>query len=151
MRTHRASPTATAGWAATIILTTTFTALIVSSAHAAAGSDHLSLGERLNPGQSISHVTTNNSRVELVMQTDGNLVLYNDGLAGSGRRVCWAANTKSNGYQAIYQTDGNFVVYNRAGKPTWASNTQRDGGTTTNINSYGQLWAGNKDISGYCE
>ena len=85
------------------------------------------------------------------MQTDGNLVLYNDGNAAHGKRVCWASNTQYNGYYATYQSDGNFVVYNRAGLPTWASHTQNDGGTTTNISKWGQLWAGWSAVSGFCQ
>ncbi|MFF0866556.1 hypothetical protein ACFYUV_32700 [Nonomuraea sp. NPDC003560] len=60
---------------------------------------------------------------KLIMQSDGNLVLYNNG------RAVWAANTtetltKPSGYRAEFQTDGNFVVY--AYNPPivrWASNT----------------------------
>lgn len=54
----------------------------------------------------------------LVMQTDGNLVLYTNGKAS------WASNTHGNpGAKALLQDDGNFVVYSSAGKALWASHT----------------------------
>ena len=120
------------------------------TAQAAAGTDRLYRGESLQPGQRLVNTVQNGSRVELVMQTDGNLVLYNTGTPAHGRRACWASNTQNNGYRAVYQSDGNFVVYNRAGGPTWASNTRDDGGRTVNINNYGQLWAGWKQLSSFC-
>ena len=125
--------------------------LIAPTAQAAAGTDHLYRGETLYPGQRLVRYTANRTQVELVMQTDGNLVLYNDGGAGHGKRVCWASNTQFNGYYAMYQADGNFVVYDAHARPTWASHTQNDGGTTVNINAYGQFWAGLKRISSFCQ
>lgn len=56
---------------------------------------------------------------ELVVQTDGNLVLYSNGIA------TWASNTAgsgSNNYLAM-QNDGNLVLYNSANKAIWASGT----------------------------
>jgi hypothetical protein len=54
----------------------------------------------------------------LIMQDDGNLVLYSKTSDWS-----WASNTEGNpGAFAIVQNDGNFVVY--LGRfPKWASNT----------------------------
>lgn len=123
---------------------------LAGSAEAAAGTDHLYRGETLQRNQKLVRSTQNGSRVELVMQIDGNLVLYNNGTPTHGRRVCWASNTANNGAYAVYQSDGNFVVYNSARRPTWASHTQNDGGSTVNINNYGQLWAGNKRLSSFC-
>ena len=124
--------------------------LAAPSAEASAGTDHLYRSESLFPGQRLTRYVQNGSRVDLVMQTDGNLVLYNNGTPTHGKYACWASNTQYNGYYAIYQRDGNFVVYNRSGRPTWASGTQNDGGTTVNINNYGQLWAGWKRLSSFC-
>ncbi|MFC4118093.1 hypothetical protein [Nonomuraea zeae] len=60
---------------------------------------------------------------QLIMQTDGNLVLYNNGRAvfATGTTETW---TQPPAYKAEFQTDGNFVVYNY-NPPTarWASNT----------------------------
>ncbi len=84
---------------------------------------------------------------KLIMQKDGNLVIYSV-LDGS---VCWASNTQYHGYKAVYQTDGNFVVYDSSGKPTWASHTQHKGGTTTNLNTYGGLYVGTTRVTSNCE
>lgn len=136
--------------AAAILLAAAASPGVAGAAQTAAGTDHLYRGETLQRNQRLVRYTQNGSRVELDMQIDGNLVLYNDGTPTHGRRVCWASNTANNGAYAIYQRDGNFVVYNAKGAPTWASHTQNDGGTTVNINNYGQLWAGNKRLSSFC-
>ena len=56
----------------------------------------------------------------LVMQTDGNLVIYT-----SGGKPVWASNTNGTGNNntLVMQTDGNLVIYTSGGKPVWASNT----------------------------
>ncbi len=60
------------------------------------------------------------ARFSLVMQTDGNLVLYEAGVTAA----LWASNTAgSAGALAVMQDDGNFVVYTAAGTPVWSSNT----------------------------
>jgi hypothetical protein len=128
---------------------------IPQAAEAAAGQSYLTRGQSLSSGQSISTYTQAGARTWLIMQSDGNLVLYTTGTPGTGpRRACWASNTTDNGLNshAVYQQDQNFVVYAGFGAytATWASNTRNDGGTTVNINRYGQLWAGWKQISGFC-
>lgn len=51
----------------------------------------------------------------LVMQPDGNLVLYNP--AGA---AVWASWTPGRGPSSIYiQSDGNLAIYNAQGQPTW--------------------------------
>lgn len=63
--------------------------------------------------------TGTNSGTSLVMQGDGNLVLYN--WAG---QALWS--TATNGYpdaRLLVQNDGNMVVYSASGSPRWASNT----------------------------
>lgn len=53
----------------------------------------------------------------LSMQTDGNLVYYDDG------HTIWDSGTAGGpGYLAIMQTDGNLVVYSN-GTARWASHT----------------------------
>ena len=79
--------------------------------------------DRLNPNETLR---TNQSRQSgdgrylLIMQTDGNLVLY-----APGSQPIWASNTAGNpGAWTIMQaSDGNLVVYSAANKPLWASNT----------------------------
>ncbi|NYI03951.1 hypothetical protein [Allostreptomyces psammosilenae] len=63
-----------------------------------------------------------NGRASLIMQGDGNLVLYCDGEPVWQARDVWP-----NGYVAVFQSDGNFVVYDIDGNPIWASNTAGQG------------------------
>jgi hypothetical protein len=80
-------------------------------------------------------------RFKLVMQDDGNLVLYH--VAPTGSFALWQSDTwhKGAGWtadNAIMQTDGNFVVYS----PTavqWASNTWNQPGSTLAVQTDGNL------------
>lgn len=139
----------------TLAATTAAVVATVTSAPgaaAAAGQDHLTKGQSLSVGQQLQRTTYGGALTWLVMQSDGNLVLYTAGAAGTGRHVCWATNTYPNpGSHAVYQSDGNFVVYNNRGRATWASGTQHAGGSTVNISPHGQLWAGYKALSSFCD
>lgn len=89
---------------------------------------------------------------ELIMQTDGNLVLYN---YCSGGNAIWASNTNNTGAKVMYvQDDGNVVVYDDyANTAYWATGTdhnwtntslvvQNDGNLVVYRNSDGAaLWA----------
>ena len=78
--------------------------------------NQLTPGTRLNAGQSIS---STNGHYNLIMQQDGNLVLYN-----AAHQPLWASNTYQSGATyAIMQNDGNLVVYNDKNEVKWASNT----------------------------
>ncbi|MEV6973284.1 hypothetical protein [Kitasatospora sp. NPDC093806] len=55
---------------------------------------------------------------QLTMQTDGNLVITQN-----GKGAVWGAGTNGCGYKAVMQSDGNFVVYSASGRPCWASGT----------------------------
>jgi len=78
-------------------------------------SDHLNSGDVLHVNSSLSCTS---GRVFLVLQGDGNLVLYKN-----DSTPLWASHTDGKPVnQAIMQTDGNFVVYGPSG-PLWASNT----------------------------
>lgn len=86
--------------------------------------DTLNPNDWLNPGQFLQ---SKNKRVKLIMQKDGNLVLYGDGVA------LWNSGTNGRGAnRAFMQTDGNFVVYAGAGGPSatalWNSATAGLGG-----------------------
>jgi hypothetical protein len=81
--------------------------------------DTLIGGGALGIGQQLQ---SNNGRYVLVMQNDGNLVLY------AGPTVVWATNTWSlpiwlRPNRAVMQDDGNFVLYSPANNPAWASGT----------------------------
>jgi predicted Ser/Thr protein kinase len=73
-------------------------------------------------------------RSKLIMQTDGNLVLYDkDGTAR------WASQTSGAGNTAVFQADGNLVVYNAQTQPVWASNTGGANGATLKVLEDGNM------------
>ncbi len=90
-------------------------------APAPAARDRLDPDQRLDPGQ---RRVSADGRFDLIMQGDGNLVLY-----APGGRALWASRTVGNpGAWAIMQSDGNLVVYRRGQPPVpsaalWASRT----------------------------
>src|SRR5215472_1720317 len=107
--------------------------------------DQLHAGQQLNIGDQL--VSKN---VNLIMQGDGNLVLYRT-LYG---RPLWATNT--NGQPATFavmQGDGNFVVYSANGTPYWNTGTyghpgawlvlQGDGNLVVYNSAGNPLWASN--------
>ncbi|MBP2173106.1 hypothetical protein J3E05_001438, partial [Methanococcus voltae] len=56
---------------------------------------------------------------KLVMQSDGNLVIYK-----KDNKPIWASNTDGKGgNKLVMQSDGNLVIYKKDNKPIWASNT----------------------------
>jgi len=62
---------------------------------------------------------SSNGYYYLVMQRDGNLVLYNN-----KDYAVWASNTsRTDANHAIMQSDGNLVLYNKNGKVIWATGT----------------------------
>ncbi|QIB48905.1 lectin [Streptomyces aureoverticillatus] len=67
----------------------------------------------LNHNESVSSNTA-----RLVMQSDGNLVIYDE-----FNRARWATRTVGQGWTTSFQEDGNLVVYTRNGRAVWASNT----------------------------
>ncbi|MFE5137021.1 protein kinase [Streptomyces fagopyri] len=73
-------------------------------------------------------------RSQLIMQTDGNLVLYDE--SGKAR---WASRTQGAGNTAVFQEDGNLVVYSAQAKPLWASNTQGAAGTALKVLEDGNM------------
>ena len=110
--------------------------------------DRLGVDQQLTTGGTL---TAANGTVTLVMQSDGNAVLYRarDGRAlwasatngrpvvrfvmqgdgnlvayGSDGHAWWASGTDGHpGSTAVLQDDGNLVVYDSGGTPRWASNT----------------------------
>lgn len=110
-----------------------------------AGCGQLGSGQTLSTGQAIQSC---DGRFSLAMQSDGNLVLYQQGsplwhtatygtdanravMQSDGNLVVygpsgakWHSATYNNpGAFLAVQTDGNAVVYSSAGSPLWASNT----------------------------
>ena len=125
---------------------------LVTSAQAAHLGSLLERGDTMYQGDYIERTLGarfNYQRVRLIMQSDGNLVLYALAKSNMTGKTCWGSNTVGRGTRAVYQTDGNFVVYN-GNTATWASNSVGDSGTTVDINWLGKLYVGFKQITGEC-
>lgn len=97
--------------------TATTATTAVSATSATAVSSLLTSGQYLKPGQ---YRRSPNGIYTLIMQTDGNAVLY------KGRTALWASVTNRKASTLIMQRDGNLVVISGR-TPVWASNT---GGST---------------------
>lgn len=101
----------------------------------AAGTDRLWPGEILYGGQ---RLYSPNGRSSLVMQTDGNLVVYH--IYASQWIAKWATGTNGvSGARVVMQTDGNLVVYDPQGHPRWASNTNGAYGSFVVMQNDGNL------------
>ena len=86
---------------------------------------------QLNANQS---VYSPDGRFRLVMQTDGNLVLY--GPSGA----LWSSQTNgTNATFAAMQVDGNLVVYTATGQPLWASGTSGHPASELDVQSDGNV------------
>jgi hypothetical protein len=112
----------------------------------AGGTDTLNSDQQLGPDQAI---VSSNGRYKLVMQSDGNLVIYSinhalwssrtagrspsklvmqsDGnlvIYDTQNRAYWSSITSGRGSsRLVMQTDGNLVIYDSANRPTWFSGT----------------------------
>ncbi len=88
-------------------------------------------GQRLRCGQKLS---SSDGRFSLVMQEDGNLVLYGP------RGAKWASNTwRKPSYEVRMQEDGNLVVYTESGHPLWASDTWGKNGAVLVVQNDGNM------------
>lgn len=93
--------------------------------------DSLGANGSLGANQSI---TSQNGKYTLIMQSDGNLVIYKQG------KAIWATNTQGKGGTwVVMQTDGNFVIYTPQSKPVWATNTRGKGGSWIVMQNDGNL------------
>jgi len=96
------------------------------------GSDRLTAGQQLATGQSLA---SPDGRYRLIMQTDGNLVVY-----APGQRPLWNSHTGGHtGARAVMQTDGNVVVYDGGGRALWSSDTWGYSGSQLVLQSDGNL------------
>lgn len=96
--------------------------VLAAASHAA---DLLAPGQSLGPGQSL---TSPNGEYTLVMQTDGNLVLYR-----YNSQVKWTANTHTKGgYKAVL--NGTLQVLNSSGKKVWESYIHDHSPDDNNVN-----------------
>jgi Phage tail lysozyme len=88
-------------------------------------------GQGLGPKETLHSC---DGRFNLIMQSDGNLVLY------MGNKALWATSTDGDdGYAMWMQTDGNFVLYNPYEHALWAAGTNSHGGSTLHIQDDGNL------------
>ncbi|MHB1843424.1 MAG: GH25 family lysozyme [Deltaproteobacteria bacterium] len=97
-----------------------------------AGCGKLNPGDGLGPGD---QVVSCQACFNLVMQGDGNLVLYQQ-----GKGALWSTKTNGqNGEAAVMQTDGNFVLYSSGGCPLWNSGTGGKSGASLAVQDDGNL------------
>ena len=74
----------------------------------------------LNPGEFLQVLNR-----KFVMQTDGNLVLYDvQGTVTFASNTAWGS---LNGSRVTFQADCNVVIYNSVGSVLWSSGTNRPG------------------------
>jgi hypothetical protein len=98
--------------------------------------DHSLVGFETLLGSASQNLTAPNQQFSLTMQTDGNLVLYNN-----HSRALWATNTigHSNSYLTNQPSDGNLVVYNSSGEAVWSAGTGGNPGDSLQVQSDGNL------------
>ena len=81
---------------------------------------------KLMPGQNLQRnesITSDNGYFKLILQNDGNLVLYQK-VALSSDIVKWATGTQVNNVkECLMQEDGNLVLYEFDSNPVWDSAT----------------------------
>lgn len=76
----------------------------------------------MTPGtilKSNQYLQSGNETFRLIMQSDGNFVLYEQATG----KALWNSGTRGTGNWAVMQTDGNLVVYNASNTPLWSSGT----------------------------
>ena len=75
-------------------------------------------------------------RYQLVLQDDGNLVIYD---LNAGHKAVWSSGTNGRAVNfAVMQTDGNFVIYGFPG-PVWATGTNGKGNCFITMQDDGNL------------
>lgn len=80
-------------------------------------------------------LTSNNGDFKLIMQGDGNLVVYRN----SDNKALWSSRTHNNpGAEAVMQGDGNLVVY-KNGVALWSTNTHNNPGSRVIMQHDGNL------------
>jgi surface antigen len=96
------------------------------------GSERLNSGQILRVGQ---YIVSPDVQYALVMQGDGNLVIY-----GNGFKPLWASNTSASGANfVVMQGDGNLVLYTSSYRAIWSSGTAGRGQSFLNMQDDGNL------------
>ena len=78
----------------------------------------------------------------LVLQQDGNLVMYQDIPVQGMGNVRWTTNTAGNGqapFKLLLQGDGNLVLYDKYATPIWSSRSAGRGGRVVKMQGDGNL------------
>ncbi|MFF4267225.1 hypothetical protein [Streptomyces virginiae] len=120
MRIHalrRALVPVLAACAVTALAPATASAVVPGQCRSSEGgyASDLRPGQRLDSGQSLVPTP---GKPELVMQSDGNLVVYATTYPGGPKLPLWYSGTYGNpGAYALMQEDGNFVIYKQGGGP----------------------------------
>ena len=98
-----------------------------------------SCGGVLYPGYEMgigADITSRLGHFRLIMQSDGNLVLYRQ----HDSKTIWNSNTANSGAKrAIMQDDGNFVVYTANNEAKWSSQTYGRPGNYLMVQDDGNL------------
>jgi hypothetical protein len=103
-----------------------------------------------------TQLVSSNGAYFLVVQEDGNLVLYVSSHFVPANAI-WNSKTNGRGcapYKLILQSDGNLVLYDKTNAPLWASNTvgkfanerlivQNDGNLVLYDGNNKAIWASN--------
>ncbi len=137
-----------ARWAAALVVAGTAGLGLVAPAPAQAtptSSTYLARGDNMTKNQAIIRVN-GAATWQLIMQSDGNLVLYYR--AWYGTTVCFSTNTQGRGDRAIYTLGGDLTVIDSRGFRLWHSGANT--GTTVDISAYGHLYVGYAPMNNTC-
>ncbi len=117
--------------------------LNVVSPISASSATNMTVNSTLTPGH---YILSPDKQSTLILQKDGNLVLYSNFKAQWSSRTAGKSSSK-----LILQSDGNLVLYDRSNKALWHSHTngnsgdhlslQTDGNLVIYSGSNGALWA----------
>lgn len=98
--------------------------------------DHSLLSGETLVGSFSQTLVAPNQQFSLTMQTDGNLVLYNN-----HSRALWSSNTAGNpgSYLTNQPQDGNLVLYAESGTAAWSTGTGGNPGDSLQVQSDGNV------------
>jgi hypothetical protein len=102
-----------------------------SVARASAGTDRLTAGQQLNPGE---RLVSPGGQYALVMQGDGNLVEY-----APGNRAVWATGTNRANSILRMQDDGNLVIVAPGNISIWATSSHNNPGAQVEMQGDGNV------------
>jgi hypothetical protein len=85
----------------------------------------ISVTETCSKSATVQYGTTGYPGAVLVLQTDGNLVIYKTSTAAhTAANALWGSGTDNHPGDAMFlQPDGNLVIYSTVGQAVWATGT----------------------------